>query len=93
MDKFVKLDAIEKMAKPMSALHGAGGMQHGKGMGKEDYADGGTDWECPECGTMVMATKEMPECECPCCKCEMEPAEDSPEDVAEDTAEGETTED
>jgi hypothetical protein len=97
MEKFVKLDAIAKMAKPMEAFHGAGGMQHGKdmgkGMGKDEYTEGGTDWECPDCGTMVMATKEMSECMCPCCGCEMEPAEDSPEDEAEDLAEGETEED
>lgn len=92
MDKFVKLGAIERLAKPMEAFHGKGsGM--GKMHGKEDYAEGGKDWECPECGTMVMATKDMSECECPCCGHEMEPAEDSEEDMAEDEAEGKTEED
>jgi rubrerythrin len=82
MDKFVKLEAIERIAKPMAAFHGKGeGM--GKMHGKEDYAEGGKDWECPDCGTMVMATKDMKEMECPCCGCEMEPAEDSEEYDAE----------
>lgn len=86
MDKFVKLGAIERLAKPMEAFHS-------KGNGKSEYTEGGKDWECPECGTMVMATKDMSECECPCCEHEMEPAEDSEEDMAEDEAEGETEED
>ena len=82
MDKFVKLAAIEQMAKPMEAFHA-------KGSAKSEYTDGGKDWECPECGTSVMATKDMKSCECPCCEHEMEPAEDTEEDVQEDTAEGE----
>jgi rubrerythrin len=88
MDKFVKLEAIERIAKPMASFHGKGKMH-----GKEDYAEGGKDWECPDCGTMVMATKDTEEMECPCCGCEMEPAEDTEADVEEDAAEGETEED
>lgn len=80
MDKFVKLNAIERLAKPMEAFHGKGEMR-----GKSEYSDGGTDWECPECGTMVMATKDMEECECPCCGCEMEHSkDDESEDYEED---------
>ena len=89
MNKFVKLEAIERIAQPMEAFHGKGeGM--GKMGSKESYTDGGKDWECPECGTSVMATKDMEECKCPCCGCEMEPAEDSQADTEEDAAEGET---
>jgi hypothetical protein len=78
MDKFVKLAAIEQLAKPMEEFHG-------KDSAKSEYKEGGKDWECPECGTAVMATKDMEECECPCCECEMEPAEDTEEEDEEES--------
>lgn len=77
MDKYVKLSAIERLAQPMEAFHGKGeGKMYGKMAGKGEYTEGGSDWECPDCGTMVMSTKDMEECECPSCGCKMEPAED-----------------
>lgn len=85
MDKYVKFDAIKALAKPMEAFHGKGeGKMYGKMAGKGEYTEGGSDWECPDCGTMVMATKDMEEMECPCCGCEMEPAEDYAEGETED---------
>jgi rubrerythrin len=93
MDKYVKLEAIKAIAKPMAAFHGKGegkmyGMEankmEGKMHGKGEYTEGGSDWECPDCGTMVMATKDVEEMECPCCGCEMEPAEDYAEGETED---------
>lgn len=86
MDKYVKLEAIAKLAKPMEAIH------EKEGYNKEGYAEGGTDWECGKCGTMVMATTEKPSMKCPCCGHEMEPAEDTEDDMSEDSAEGETEE-
>lgn len=73
MDKFVKLEAIERIAKPMEAFHG-----------KDEYEEGGKDWECPKCGTMVMATTEKPSMKCPCCGHMMEPAEDEEYEESED---------
>lgn len=86
MNKYVKLDAIERLAQPMEKFHGKSASPS-----TEEYADGGKDWECPKCGTSVMATNDMNECECPCCGAEMEPAEDTEEDVQEDA--GEETDD
>lgn len=69
MDKYVKLDAIKEIAKPMEAFHG-----------KDEYEEGGKDWECGKCGTMVMATTDKPSMKCPCCGHMMEPAEDYEEE-------------
>lgn len=53
MDKFVKLDAIEKMAKPMSAFHGGA---------KPSMEEDAEMCECPKCGhTFTMARPEMEE--------------------------------
>lgn len=84
MDKYVKLEAIAKMAKPMEAIHKEEG--YSKSGGKEGYAEGGKDWECGKCGTMVMATKEKPSMKCPCCGHEMDEYED---EESEDMEEGE----
>lgn len=40
-EKFVKLSAIEEMAKPMKALH--------EEMGDEEYEES-EEYECPKCG-------------------------------------------
>jgi rubrerythrin len=35
-----------------------------------------THWQCPECGTEVMATMEKSKMKCPCCGASMDQVED-----------------
>jgi rubrerythrin len=74
MDKYVKLSAIERISKPMETLHKDEEMVK---MGpKESYGEGGSDYECPECGTEVMATMDKSEMKCLCCGASMDQVED-----------------
>ena len=53
MDKFVKLDAIEQMAKPMSEFHGKS---------KPSMEEDVDMCECPKCGhTFTMAKPKVEE--------------------------------
>jgi rubrerythrin len=50
----------------------------------EDAGEGeGTDWTCPDCGTVVMATMKKDSMECPCCGCEMKMDDEGEESEGE----------
>lgn len=79
MDKYVKLSAIEQMAKPMGALHGKGANAGYKEPAteaadmEEDTAEGEySSWECPKCDTSVQPSRHMTSMKCPCCEADME---------------------
>lgn len=50
---------------------------------KQEEGEEGSDWSCPDCGTVVMSTMAKKSLKCPCCGAEMD----------EDEYDGDETED
>ena len=57
---------------------------------EEEYC---AEYECPKCGTAVMATVELDTVECPCCGAEMDKSEDSEEEEEDGEEEEDVEED
>ena len=53
MDKFVKLDAIKRIAKPMAEFH----------KGEESEMESEEEYVCPKCGHSCVESDEMEESE------------------------------
>ena len=74
MDKKAKLAALEEMAKePVKKISSHKDKEEEHEDKEEEYC---CEYECPKCGTAVMATVELDTVECPCCGAEMDKSEE-----------------
>lgn len=82
--KFVKMTAHDSKVKYST--------DQDKDKKDEEEEEYSAEYECPKCGTAVMATVELDTVECPCCGAEMDKSEDS-EEQEEDGEEEDVTKD